>query len=203
VGLRDGISVGKRALVLKVNTVTHWLDGIGNLKIGSFIIVAMYLVTSVSCWRLARKLSVERINTSKEYHAWRAVAVSLLVLSIIKLLDLQTALTEAGRNLALSEGWYAHRQVVQLVFIVFITISGIAAVIVLLIRARKASLSTLLALIGTGFVVAFVIIRAVSFHSVDQFIAKRTLGLSWNWILETSGISLVFVTSQLRSYRRT
>jgi hypothetical protein len=41
----------------------------------------------------------------------------LFALGINKQLDLQTALTELGRVLALSQGWYEQRQVVQFWFI--------------------------------------------------------------------------------------
>jgi hypothetical protein len=33
---------------------------------------------------------------------------------------------------------------------------------------------------------------------VDQFIGQKILGLRWNWILEMSGISLVFFANQWR-----
>jgi hypothetical protein len=47
-------------------------------------------------------------------------------------------------------------------------------------------------------VLGFVLIRAASFHHVDQFIGQTILGLRWNWVLEMSGISLVLFASQWR-----
>lgn len=177
--------------------MTHWSLGIVDQTPGGWMIVGMYLVASVSCWRLARKIP----TTSHERHEWRSIAVLFSVLGIIRLLDLPTAATEDIRHVAFSEGWYAQRQVVQLPFIVLIALSCVTVAIVSLIRARTESLPTSFALMGATFVMAFVMIRAASFHPVDQFIGKRLLGLSWNAILETGGIGLVFVMSQLRSFR--
>jgi hypothetical protein len=55
-----------------------------------------------------------------------------------------------------------------------------------------------LALTGTVAVLAFVLIRAASFHHIDQFIGERILGLKWNWILEVGGISIVLLSSEWR-----
>jgi len=46
-------------------------------------------------------------------------------------------------------------------------------------------------LIGTVFVVAFVTIRAASFHHVDTLIGTPVAGLRMNWILELGGIACV------------
>jgi hypothetical protein len=113
-------------------------------------------------------------------------------------LDLQTALTEAGRVLAQYQGWYEQRQFVQLVFIALAAMTCLIAAITLLLWARNSPIPTRLALIGTTMVLGFVSIRAASFHHVDRFIGQKILGLRWNWILEMSGISLVLFASQWR-----
>lgn len=130
------------------------------------------------------------------------MSVLFLFLGINKQLDLQSALTEVGRILALSEGWYAERQALQLAFIIFVAMLCIVAVIVLLIWARHAPVPTWLALIGTTLVLGFVLIRASSFHHMDRFIGERVLGLRWNWILEIGGISLALIASRWRRNRK-
>jgi hypothetical protein len=119
-------------------------------------------------------------------------------LGINKQLDLQSALTEAGRVLARYQGWFEQRQLVQLAFIALVAIICLIAAITLLLWTRGAPIPTRLALMGTTMVLGFVLIRAASFHHVDQFIGQRILGLRWNWILEMSGISLVLFASQWR-----
>ena len=51
---------------------------------------------------------------------------------------------------------------------------------------------------GTVLVFGYVLIRAASFHHIDRFIGESVLGLRWNWVIEISGISLVFTASRWR-----
>jgi hypothetical protein len=173
-----------------------------NLTLGTLTIVVAYLIASASCWTLAEKFNPS-VN-SRERHGWRVMAIFLFFLSIIKLLDLQTSMTEAFRAVAFSEGWYKNRQPVQKLAIAFLALSFIVAGIVLLIWSRNTSLTSSLGFAGGAFVLMFVLIRAVSFHPVDRFINTRTmLGASWNWILEMSAVMLILLMSQLRRSRGT
>jgi hypothetical protein len=167
--------------------------------ISGWLIEAIYVLISISCWRLAYKLGLSHARESREHRVWQTIAILFVALCISKQLGLETALTEAGRNLALSEGWYKQRQVVQLALIVLVTLSGIIAGIILLTWARIGPLSTLLALMGATFVVAYLMLRAISFHPVDQFISGQVLGLRWNWILQTGGIGVVLMASEWRN----
>jgi hypothetical protein len=125
-----------------------------------------------------------------------------LALGINKQLDLQTALTEAGRVLAHVQGWYQQRELVQLAFIAVVAVTRLAAAITVLIWVRHAPLPTWLALIGTVLILGFVLIRAASFHHIDRFIGSKILGLRWNWIVEMGGIVLVLLASWWRRARR-
>jgi hypothetical protein len=179
--------------------MTHfnWSPRIGDPTIGGWVTVALYLLAAVSCWISARELVLEDI-ASNERRAWWAISALFLALGINKQLDLQSALTETGRVLAHYQGWFEQRQLVQLAFIALVAIICLIAAIALLLWTRSAPTPARLALIGTSMVLGFVLIRAASFHHVDQFIGQRILGLRWNWILEMSGISLVLFASQWR-----
>jgi hypothetical protein len=179
--------------------VTHfnWTPKIGDLTIAGWVTVVLYLLAAGSCWISAQKLGLEDVG-SNESRAWRAISVLFLALGINKQLDLQTALTEAGRVLAHYEGWYEQRQFVQLVFIALVAMTCLIAAITLLLWARNSPIPTKLALIGTTMVLGYVLIRAASFHHVDRFIGQKILGLRWNWVLEMSGISFVLLASQWR-----
>jgi hypothetical protein len=179
--------------------MTHfnWSPRIGDPTIGGWVTVALYLLAAVSCWISARELVLEDI-ASNERRAWWAISALFLALGINKQLDLQSALTETGRVLAHYQGWFEQRQLVQLAFIALVAIICLIAAIALLLWTRSAPTPARLALIGTSMVLGFVLIRAASFHHVNQFIGQRILGLRWNWILEMSGISLVLFASQWR-----
>lgn len=179
--------------------MTHfnWTPKIGDPTIGGWITVVLYLLAAGSCWLSARELV---LADSNERRAWWAISALFLALGINKQLDLQTALTEAGRVLAHYQGWFEQRQFVQLAFIALVAIVCLIAAITLLLWTRSAPIPTLLALMGTTMVLGFVLIRAASFHHVDHFIGQRVLGLRWNWVLEMSGISLVLFASQWRQF---
>ena len=179
----------------------NWSPGIGDPTIGGWITVILYLLAVISCWKTAYKLAMVSTGIAQEQRAWRAISALFLALGINKQLDLQTALTEVGRMLAQSEGWYNQRQVVQLAFIVLVAIICVVAALMLLIFVRNAPAPTWLALIGTTFVLGFVLMRAASFHHIDRFLGESILGFRWNWILEMGGISLVLVGSECRRER--
>jgi hypothetical protein len=172
----------------------NWSPGIGDPTVAGWLTVILYLVTSVSCWILARELGASGLDR----RAWRSISILFLFLGINKQLDLQTALTEAGRYLAHYQGWYEQRQMVQLAFIALIAVICLICAITLLVWVKDAPISTWLALIGTTLVIGYVLIRAASFHHVDRFIGRAILGFRWNWILEMGGIALVLLASQWR-----
>jgi len=55
-----------------------------------------------------------------------------------------------------------------------------------------------LALLGATFLIAFVLIRAASFHHIDRLITSSIFGFRWNWILEMGGIIVVLLASRWR-----
>lgn len=178
-----------------------WQPGIGDPTPMGWFTVAMYLVTAFACWRVARRLRARGGATRSEVLVWGGIALMFLALGINKQLDLQSALTEIGRVIAHKQGWYDRRGSVQFYFI-----EGVAAVCLLvaaalLVMIRRGPAGTWLAALGTIFVLAFVTIRAASFHHFDRFIGRTILGLRWNWILEIGGILIVLVASILRARR--
>jgi len=170
----------------------NWTPGIGDPTIGGWVTAALYFLAMISCWMTAIDRSVE------ERWFWTPISAAFLCLGINKQLDLQTALTEMGRVLAIDEGWYEQRQTVQVIFIIFVAIICAVAVSVLLVWARHASASTRIAILGTISVIGYVLIRAASFHHIDKFIGSSILGFRWNWIFEMGGIITVLFASEWR-----
>jgi len=176
----------------------NWTPGIGDPTLGGWLTVVLYLVTAAVCWRLARRLGSDGPGLHSEAIVWGAIAVLFVGLGINKQLDLQSALTEIGRVLAHTQGWYEQRGTVQLLFVAAIGAICLAATLAFLLLIRRAPAITWLAALGTILVLAFVGIRAASFHHVDRFIGTTVLGLRWNWILEIGGILMVLVAGWRR-----
>ena len=122
---------------------------------------------------------------------WLVMATVLLLLGINKQLDLQSLFTEIGRVAAHAQGWYEDRRGVQFAFIAVVALAGLVVVALFAWLARGALKDFRLPLTGMAFIVSFVVIRAASFHNVDELLGSAILGLKMNWVLELGGISIV------------
>ena len=118
---------------------------------------------------------------------WMFVAITLL--GINKQLDLQTFFTEVMRDLARSQGWYDERRKFQFEFIVGIAVVSLLAVGVTALILRRVWRHARIAVLGMGWLLAFVVIRAASFHHVDVLLNSD--GKLWNFLFETSGVALI------------
>jgi hypothetical protein len=124
---------------------------------------------------------------------WAGLALMLLLLGINKQLDLQSLLTEIGRIAARDEGWYEARRTVQVVFILLLLVTGAWALRALWRIARGHLAQMRMALFGALGLVAFVAIRAASFHHVDLLIGTEVAGVDLNAWLEIGAITVIAV----------
>jgi hypothetical protein len=170
--------------------IGSWSPGIGDPTVAGWITTCLYFATVGQMWRVMRRID--------EWTVWRLLLVCMLALGINKQLDLQTALTEAGRILAHKQGWYEARGEVQKMFIAFLCGAAVSGCIAIAVMASHMPGATRLALCGLVVLTAFVLIRAASFHHVDVLLGTSTLGLKVNWILEIGGILLVLLAGILR-----
>jgi hypothetical protein len=90
-------------------------------------------------------------------------------------------------------GLYQERRHYQALFILGILFTGMSLIAWLIYAYYQVIKSHLLALIGLGFLIIFVLIRAASFHHMDQLIGTSILGVKLNWVFELTGIVLIFI----------
>lgn len=153
-----------------------------------WLAVTGYLVAAGLCW-----LQRGSASESRERLFWLLSAFFMLGLGINKQLDLQTALTELGRQLSIREGWYGERRAFQreiiLAALVVAPITGIT--LAWLVRGLRASV--FVALLGLCVLGAFVMVRAASFHHVDVAMRMPVFGLKLHTVLELAGIAVVIM----------
>jgi hypothetical protein len=130
---------------------------------------------------------------SPEGRWWLAMSALMLFLGINKQLDLQSLFTEIGRDVARSQDWYDEsRHTVQLDFIAAMLVSGVVAGVVLALtvgrRVRNWARLSMLAVCALG---VWVLIRATSFHHVDEMLGYRFAGLRYNTLLELGPLSVI------------
>jgi len=196
-----------------------WSPGIGDPNVGGWLTVVAYLCAAVLCLRVygviggpqrrglaghmtalatvilalvASRQRILRLSAQARARAlWFSLGVALLFLGINKQLDLQTALTEFGRIMAKSEGWYQVRRGVQVVFILGVLLTGVWLFRTVVVLASGNFKQMRSVLVGTVFLICFVAIRATSFHQVDRLIGMNFAGFKVNWILELGGNAFV------------
>lgn len=176
----------------------QWHPEIGDRTFLGWFTVIAYLLTAILAIIATVNTSHLKLSAQQlENHRliWGLIALILLFLGINKQLDLQTWLTVTGKNLALSEGWYEQRRIVQAIFIISIAIFGLVFLAFVLWLIKENQTNARWGLIGLGMLTCFVIIRAASFHHVDQLIGLNLLGVRVNNILELGGIGAIALSA--------
>ena len=187
------------ALIAASGDVVAWAFGIHDRSPAAWVIVAAYLIAIACCvraWRrdaaaarAARADVVERARFVPWF--WLAVAVILVLLAVNKPLDLHDLLTDYGRRVARSGGWYKQRRTVQLAFALAVG-AGTAAVLALVgLRLRPALGRYAVVLAGLWLLAVYVGLRVTSFHHVDAWFGTRMRGVKLHWIVELVAIAVI------------
>ena len=180
--------------------IGHWSPGIGDPSVMGWVTVAVYLVAAWLCFlcsRRSRVLARRGSDARWEPRLWGLFALFLLALGINKQLDLQSAFTEVMRVVAREQGWYEARRQYQYAFIGAVAVLAAFAGTALIAAAWRLGRALKLATVGLVFVLAFVAVRAMSFHHVDALIGTRVLNVRVNWMFEIGGIAAVIAGAVL------
>lgn len=185
-------------LTLAIVIDNQWHPEIGDRTFFGWVTVIAYLLTAVlaiiSTVNTSHlKLSAQQLENYRLI--WGLIALILLFLGINKQLDLQTWFTVTAKNLALTEGWYDQRRMIQIIFILSIAIFGLVFLAFLVWLMKDNQTNARWGLIGLGMLTCFVIIRAASFHHVDRFIGLNFAGIPVNNILELGGIGAIALSA--------
>ena len=178
-----------------------WTPGLGDPHPMGWVTVGIYLLASVATGLLAARGRFTGPGICRQRIFWALASALLLALAVNKQLDLQSALTAAGRCLARAQGWYENRRVVQAAFILGLAVAGLVALLLLTRLLRGTLRHTGLALLGLVFVTMFVVVRAAGFHHMDALINTWIAGVKLNWALELPG-PLIVLAAALRESRR-
>lgn len=176
--------------LLSITADGRWQPSIGDPTLMGWLTVVAYATAAVLAFLSGRR-AVDEPSLAR---FWRALALLLVLLGINKQLDLQTLFTQLARDLALAQGWYEDRRRYQVLFIAVVGVVGLLGTLGLAFALRKIASRIWLALLGIGFLVSFVLIRAASFHHVDLFLRAGPVRL--NWVFELTGIVLIALAAR-------
>ena len=175
----------------------RWHPGIGDPTIGGWITVAGYFGAAILAYRALRLHHREQtpstsINQRTLVRFWLIVLCAMALLGVNKQLDLQSWFTEVGRDLATAQGWYQERRSVQAFFIAALVVGGLTGMAAIALLLRRVIGLVTGAVLGLGFLVTFVAVRAASFHHIDRWLGYGVVRV--NWVLELSGIALIAIS---------
>lgn len=163
-----------------------WRPEIGDPTFMGWFTVAAYALAAVLAWR-AWSVKRERI--------WLGTAVLMALLCVNKQFDLQSLVTDIGREVARHGGWYEDRRKVQKGFVLAVLAGAGLFACWFVWRFRDFLVRNKLLAAGLFLLLTFIVVRAISFHHVDVFLKVRIAGIKMNWLLELGGISLVAVAA--------
>jgi hypothetical protein len=180
--------------------IGNWSPGIGDPTFVGWLTVGFYVWAAWLCCQVLRLEHDLKLALSPEEKLyWPMLVVGLVLLGINKQLDLQTALTEIGRIIAVYQGWYERRREIQAEIVGLIVLLAFLMCLLLALLTRRVPMVTRVTLVGSVLLLAFVVVRAVSFHHVDEFIHYRVAGMRMNWIMEIGGLLVIGIGARLRA----
>lgn len=204
-------------LMLAELTTEGWRPGMTGPPITGSLIVASYLIVAAGCaWALhvarvgAQMAERYRIKNRRAhgrtsaYRAsflfWAMLTLWFVILGVNKRFDLETWLTEFGRQIALDHGWYDARWQLQEMLVVGIVLGGVSVLATLLCLTRSLLPRHVLAFVGTALLGCFVLARTLSFHHLDDILAIELLGLRLRSLAELTGIICVGICAVMNCW---
>jgi len=177
----------------------------GNVGLRSFVvnpsltglcIIVLYLIGFLVCLRATVIVRIRMAYSSPSYEYplfWLLTAWCMLLLGLSRELNIHLWLTHSIRMLAREEGWYLERRPFQIgvLIAVCVTSMGFLGFVSWYLRATR--WPYLLAFFGIVFVIGFSVVRLVSFHDLDVFLAQKYGGITLNRIVEIGAILCVIL----------
>ena len=167
-------------------TLESWTPAIGDPTIWGWATVVVYALCSI----LAVFVAI-RMRPGRRQLFWILMAFLMAFFAVNKELDLQSALTAAGRCLAKLQGWYDERHIVQRRFIFLLLVTATIGFSIGLYQMRRHFRTHGVAIVGLATVAFFVAVRAVGFHDVDKLINDNVADIRFNFLFEVSGLILI------------
>jgi hypothetical protein len=169
-----------------------WRPEIGDPSFMGWFTVFAYAVAALLAWR-AWSVRRERI--------WLGTAVVMALLCVNKQLDLQSLVTDIGREVARQGGWYEDRRRIQKGFVLAVLAGAGLFGGWLIWRFRDILVRHKLLAAGLFLLLTFIVVRSISFHHVDVFLKSGIAGVKMNWLLELGGISLAGMAAMAEGLR--
>jgi hypothetical protein len=165
----------------------RWTLGIGDPSPMGWITLCAYGVAAALAWRNAQAAHRTALPTS----FWFSLLGLMLLLGLNKQLDLQTWFGQTGRDLALAQGWYEKRRYVQGAFILLLCAGAVAALVWARSHWAARWREYRWVLGGVALLFVFIVVRAATFHHLEDITGLALGGSTVARWLEISAVVLV------------
>lgn len=165
----------------------RWRPGIGDPTVMGWLTVLAYFAATALC--IVNVLAARRTRINDRF--WLVMAVMMGALALNKQLDLQTWFTQVGRDMAMAQGWYAQRRLVQVTFISVLCATAIGCTVWLRHWLAASWRAYRVVCVGVALLWVFIIARAATFHHVDVLIGLNLGALHLNHVLELGALATV------------
>jgi hypothetical protein len=175
-----------------------WAPGFGDRDLYGYAMTVVHLVAAGLAVTVALKGPFRSRAPRAERWLWGIGATVLVALAINKQLDLQSMLVAAARCVARGQGWYENRREYQTEVILGLVIAAAIIVPTMIFLLRKAVLGNLAFVLSMSALVAFVLIRAISFHHLDVVFGTDVLSFRLHRLIEVAALLTVILVASLR-----
>jgi hypothetical protein len=155
----------------------------------AWFIVADYFAGALAAFVASRSAS------KIEARFWLGVSLLLVLLGFNKELDLQSLLTEFGRTLTHAIGIYEQRRFLQGLFLLLLAGAATFGILRLMRVLHRSSAPAKTAAAGIAMLFTFILLRAASFHHIDDWVTVDVRGLRSGWWLELVGIVVIALSA--------
>ena len=152
-----------------------------------------YTILASVAWFGTNHALHKKVDPKEHAFFWKLMGFLLTLLCFASLMDLQDFLHLTGKEMAISEGWYQKRRMVQIIFLFWLVSSSLGVAGYLTWIQRKMSWGYHLALITIFYLLGLQAIRAVSFHYVDKVLELQWQGMLVNNLMEYAGLGAMLL----------
>lgn len=170
-----------------------WTLSVGDPTVGGWITAVLYIVAAVGAFMVYRRQGLFSDQVKRQRCLWLLFALALLFLGLNKQLDLHVLFIEKARELALWQGWYDKRRLVQVGFIKTSAALSVLLVATFCYLYRRVYRAHWLAIAGLCLLAAYAIIRVTLFQTPDVLWWHFRFGFQVNWLLECIGLVLILI----------
>jgi hypothetical protein len=198
----------------------EWVWGLNDPDTPSLLVTALYFICAILCGLSAKRSTIASIQRNGRYsysrstlrrfslqgfadglsserakglHSrfWLMLSIAMTVLGINKQGDIQTLIAIVARKWIREAGLYDQRRTFQLAFIIGVAAVALVGCIAVCWVVARWPWTFKLATCGLLFQVAFIVIRAASFHHIDIILSVK----QYNLTIESIGLILVMIAA--------